>query len=317
MNVQRASSMHITNGDSVVYLFRKAGIVGTHVPWRDNLFEGPVPPLESLEALSALRSAYLSERGYGKPIKIFNDFRARDAAIARAHEFAEVILWFEHDLYDQLQIAQVLVTLDALELEPGRVSLIGSDQYLGTMTADELAALHPKRRVVTSAVYAAARTVWRTFTAEEPQALVELSQRDLPGLPHMRSALERLCQEFPWTLDRLSRTQRHALEAVAQGPARENELYRRAQAREEATFMGDTSFFAVLRDMASGDEPLIEMLSDQTWIPAPHGRRILAGEARWDAAPSRWIGGTDLGETPYLWDDGTHRFKTDDRAVRS
>lgn len=317
MNVQRASSMHITNGDSVVYTFRKAGIVGTHVPWRDVLHEGPVPPLTSLEQLSALRGTYLAERGYGKPIKLLHDFHARDATILRAREFEEVTLWFEHDLYDQLQIAQVLVTLDALDLEPGRVTMINSDIYLGSMIADELAALHPKRRVVTSAVYDAARQVWHAFTAEEPHALVALAQRDFAGLPHMRAALLRLCQEFPWTQDRLSRSERHALQAVAQGPARDDELFRRAMAREEAAFLGDTSFFAILRDLMSGPEPVIEQLPEQGYAPTALGRLILAGDGSWEAAPARWIGGTDLGETPYLWDDEARRFKSDDPTVRS
>lgn len=317
MHVQRASSMHITNGDSVVYTFRKAGIVGTHVPWRDVLYEGPVPAISSLEALTALRGAYLAQRGYGKPIKIMHELQARDGAILRAREFEEITLWFEHDLYDQLQIAQVLVTLDALALEPGRVTMISSDVYLGSMTADEIVALHPKRRVVTAAVYESARRVWHAFTAQEPPALIELAQKDIAGLPFMRAALVRLCQEFPWTSDRLSRSQRHALEAIAQGPAREADLFRRAQAREEAAFMGDTNFAAVVRDLASGPQPLVEAQADQTYVPTALGRTLLAGDGLWEGAPPRWIGGTDLGETPYLWDDESHRFKTGDQAVRS
>ncbi len=39
--------------------------------------------------------------------------------------------------------------------------MIASDDYLGSMTADELAALHPKRRTVTRATFDAARDVWR------------------------------------------------------------------------------------------------------------------------------------------------------------
>jgi hypothetical protein len=316
MNVQRASSMHITNGDSVVYTFRKAGIVGMHVPWRDVLHEGPVPPLSSLEQLSALRGAYLAARGYGKPIKILHEFQSRDASVLRAAEFEEVTLWFEHDLYDQLQIAQVLVTLDALALEPGRVTMIASDVYLGSMTADELVALHPKRRVVTRATFDAARRVWQAFTAGEPDALLALSQGELSGLPHMRAALFRLCQEFPWTVDRLSRSQRHALESVAQGRAQPAELFRRAQAREEASFMGDRPFFGILSDLAAGPQPLIEG-DEGALVPTALGRMIVAGDGTWDAVPARWIGGVDLAESPYLWDDAKRTFRSDDRAVRS
>jgi hypothetical protein len=33
------------------------------------------------------------------------EFRARDAALAGFGAHDEVVLWFEHDLYDQLQLA--------------------------------------------------------------------------------------------------------------------------------------------------------------------------------------------------------------------
>jgi hypothetical protein len=308
MNVQRASAMHVTNGDAVVYLFRKAGVVGTHLAWRDALHEGPVPPLASLEQLSALRGAYLARRGYGKPIKILHEFEARDATIRRAGEFSEVVLWFEHDLYDQLQVAQVLVTLDALELESGRVSLVASDRYLGSMTADEIAALHPKRRVVTRTTFDAAQAIWTAFTAGDPHGLLACAHREVPGLPHMRAALLRLCQEFPWTRDGLSRSQRHALEAVAQGVAPEDEVFRRAQVREEAPFFGDAPFYALLADLRSGSHPLIEQFGEGLG-PTPLGRAILAGAQRWEAAPPVWIGGVDLEVTPYLWDEDAVTFR--------
>ncbi|MBV8198439.1 MAG: DUF1835 domain-containing protein, partial [Candidatus Eremiobacteraeota bacterium] len=140
------ATLHVTNGDSVVYLFRKAGILGTYLPWRDALNEGPVPAGLSLEATSNVRAEYLASRGFGAPIKIIHDFQTRDALIRKAGEYEEVVLWFEHDLYDQLQILQVLVTLDELALEPGRISTIQTDHYLGSMTADEIAPLLPRRR---------------------------------------------------------------------------------------------------------------------------------------------------------------------------
>ena len=53
------------------------------------------------------------------PIKTIHTLEKRDAVLRRAREFGEVVLWFEHDLYDQLQILQILVTLDDMNLSPG------------------------------------------------------------------------------------------------------------------------------------------------------------------------------------------------------
>ncbi|MDQ2992491.1 MAG: hypothetical protein M3R30_06715, partial [Candidatus Eremiobacteraeota bacterium] len=159
--------LHITNGDPVLYLFRKAGIQGAQIAWRDVLHEGPVRP-GPLESVSGVRARYLNERGYGNPIKINREFEVRDATLRRAKEFDELTLWFEHDLFDQLQLLQILDTVAALDLEPGRVTIVQSDHYLGTLDANELAALHPKRRTITDGIIASAQAAWAAFTCDDP-----------------------------------------------------------------------------------------------------------------------------------------------------
>ncbi|MGA7569541.1 MAG: hypothetical protein WCC70_07405 [Candidatus Aquilonibacter sp.] len=310
MSPQQAATLHVTNGDPVVYLFKKAGVVGTHVPWRDILHEGPVPAGATLEQLSRVRGEYLASRGFGKPIKLLHEFSSRDAALRRASEFSEVVLWFEHDLYDQLQLVQVLVELDAMGLEPGSVSLVQSDVYLGSMTVDELLALYPRRKTVSAATFEQAGVAWDALRAEEPDALLACTQRDAQGLPYLRSALRRLCQEYPWSEDGLSRSQRHALQAVAFGPTNADELFRRAQSREEAPFLGDLAFAAIVRDLQTGPAPLIEG-EDGALEPTARGRSTLAGGEDWLALqpPDRWIGGVHLtAEHAYRWNDDAGRF---------
>ena len=257
-----------------------------------------------------MRAEYLAWRGFGKPIKLLHDFAARDATFRRAPEFAEIILWFEHDLYDQLQLLQILVELDAMRLEPGKISIVQSDQYLGSMTADELIAHLPKRRTVTGATFDSARNAWDALRANDPDALLAHIQRDAQGLPYLRAALRRLCQEFPWNGDGLSRSQRHALQAVATGPTRPEELFRRAQAREEAPFLGDLAFDAIVRDLQMQPAPLVEG-EEGALEPTAQGRSALAGAEDWlQAQPlDRWIGGVHLtAERCYRWDDDAARF---------
>ncbi|HEY1975546.1 MAG TPA: DUF1835 domain-containing protein [Candidatus Baltobacteraceae bacterium] len=309
MTSRTAATLHVTNGDSVLYTFKKAGITGTHLAWRDSLHEGPVRD-GSLEGTSAYRAQYAAVRGYGNPIKIIRDFERRDAQMRKASEFEEVVLWFEHDLYDQLQVLQVLTALEVLDLEPGRVSIVQSDHYLGTMTADELSPLLAKRRTVTTATFRSARRAWERFTSASPLDLYVASKEDAIGLPFLRAALQRLCEEYPWTRDGLSRSQRQALQAVAQGPAPELGLFRRAQAREEAAFMGDAVFSKIVDDLRNSPAPLIETQDDAFAVTAL-GRRVLAGEADWIevAGIDRWIGGVHLSASSVTrWDDEKGQF---------
>ena len=65
----------------------------------------------------------------------------RDATLA-AHQ--ETVLWFEHDLYDQLQLLQVL------DLARTNVSLIQASEYLGPMSPESIADLWGTRTPVTA-----------------------------------------------------------------------------------------------------------------------------------------------------------------------
>jgi hypothetical protein len=310
LTARSAATLHVTNGDGALYLLKKAGVLGTHLAWRDALNEGPVPAGLSLEQTSALRARYFAERGYDNPIKLIHEFQRRDAQIRHAQEFDEVVLWFEHDLYDQLQLLQSLTALEELELEPGRVSVVQTDHYLSGMTVDEIFPLLPKRRTATAAVFKSARRTWQRFTSSSPQDLYAAAGEDAIGLPFLRAALQRLCEEYPWKRDGLSRSQRQALYAVAQGPGGTEELFARAQAREEAYFLSERVFEKMLTDLASAPGALIEE-EEARLVPSALGRRVLAGDADWldERAIDRWIGGVHLvpGELT-RWDDDTGRF---------
>jgi hypothetical protein len=264
----------------------------------------------SLEETSALRARYLSERGYDSPIKLIHEFARRDTQIRRAVEFDEVVLWFEHDLFDQLQLLQTLTALEELNLEPGRVAVVQADHYLANMTVDEIFPLLSKRRTATAAIFKSARRSWERFTSPSPDDLYAAAGEDAIGLPFLRPALQRLCEEYPWKRDGLSRSQRQALYAVAQGPGRTNELFARAQAREEAYFLGERVFEKILEDLAAGGGALIEE-EEGKLVPSALGRRVLAGDADWldDRAIDRWIGGVHLlPERLTRWDEDAGRF---------
>src|SRR6266545_6626977 len=96
----------ITNGDSAAELLAAGGKAGRILPWRDVLHEGPI--LGELDACTRLRVGYLSRRFRIETADVAADFAARDAIIRSHGGFDRIELWFEHDLYDQLQLLQIL-----------------------------------------------------------------------------------------------------------------------------------------------------------------------------------------------------------------
>src|SRR4051794_41642041 len=64
---------------------------------------------------------------------------------------------------------------------------------------------------------ALARLAWEAVRAPEPAAIGALLDTHTAALPHLAPALRRLLEELPAVGDGLSRTERHALAAIADG----------------------------------------------------------------------------------------------------
>lgn len=98
----------ITNGDAAGELLRRSFAGAEVLPWRDVLHDGPVPLTHDLAELTAIRARYLAGRGWGEFARIEADLAARDRGLMHMASFDRVVLWFEHDLFDQLQLLQIL-----------------------------------------------------------------------------------------------------------------------------------------------------------------------------------------------------------------
>lgn len=246
----------VTNGDHAAEKLRAADIQGTILPWRDVLHDGPVPRMEGLEALSYLRSRYIADSFGLAPDEVRRDFLMRDATILGHAAFDRIELWLEHDLYDQLQLIQVLALLDG-DGRRGDVWLVQSDDYLGTLDTDDLRRRGDAAEPVTDAQFALARRAWSAFTAPTPHAMAALAEERTSVLPFLAPALRRLLAEFPDPTRGVSLTEERVLLRLARAPATVNELYRGVVQAEEARFMGDFSFFQRMDRLAFAPEPLV------------------------------------------------------------
>jgi hypothetical protein len=297
--------LHVTNGDCTVEILARTGLGGDIVAWADALHDGPVPLLEG-EQLRAVRAAYLAAR-FGVPEQtVLASLRDRDERLERALTAGEpVVLWFEHDLYDQLQLLQLLTavgerdgTVGAIIVGafPGRPSFKG----LGELTAQELASLWPSRTSVQPEQRARAARTWDAFRAGDLAALRHEAAIDDGGLPHLSRALVRLLEEVPGE-DGLPRTERQLLRAIAAGAATAGDAFVAAGRMEEAPFMGDASAFIRLTELVAGPQPLLRTdaspMQAGTHVElAGRGRTVLAGDAPYAPAPGteRWLGGARL-----------------------
>jgi hypothetical protein len=223
--------LHITNGDSTGNMLQEIFSGEDEILcWRDVLHDGPLTlaPLAVhrrrrarflADTLETMGDKSLGDRPYDR---IHADLLARDHLVAELEKYAAVTLWFEHDLYDQLQIAEILYRLATLNRPVRELSLICIHAHpdvpyfhgLGNLNPSQLADLFPSRQPLGERQLAAGRRIWQTLCASDPRALPALATASIEGLPFMSAALRRFCQEFPNRHDGLTRTQSLLLESV-------------------------------------------------------------------------------------------------------
>ena len=323
----------ITNGDAVALKIARTGIEGTVLPWRDVLHEGPVAGGLGLEALSHIRASFIEDRGWVGPGEARAAFARRDAVIRAWRDYNRLVLMFEHDLYDQLQLIQVLDFLAVEGAEPDRIEIVCVDSYpgvhtfhgLGQLEAAQLADLYDHPEAVSHRMLDTARSAWQALGSDDPRRIEALLLQDTSALPFLAAALLRLLQELPSSATGLSLTEQQILELLNSGPRSFSELFLAAQAREAAPFYGDSVFWWRVERLAHLMEPLLSV----TAAPAPHlagtgtpsngqriaeiteaGRRILrGGHVQHGSRGLRWLGGVLLGgcHLDYLWNAATQQ----------
>jgi len=322
-------ALHVTNGDCTVEGLRETGLVREVIAWRDVLHEGPVPDVGEDE-LRRARAAFLEGAG-AADLGTLAELGERDRAL-RSHRDGEYVLWFEADLYDQLQLVQVLATLAGLGVPPDRITLICIGEHvgiahfggLGELTPAQLGALPAVAATpLTTAALERATRAWAALRAAEPSALGTVAARPSPELRFVAEAFDRLGREYPSTRDGLSLTERRVLAAVAEGAASAGDAFARTGAREARPFLGDTWCFDAMQRLADAPTPLLHAgpagarVDRHARLRLTHaGRRILDGEDDHVAlnGVDRWIGGVHLEgrEVPWRWHDGAEAIVASD-----
>jgi len=253
----------VTNGDAAVERLRAAQIAGHLVPWQDMLHDGPVPASQVLDDVSDARADFLSG-ALGLPLdSVRADFAHRDAQLDVHSAYSEVELWFEHDLYDQLQLIQLL---HYFSHEPERMGLylVQAGHYLGLMEQGEMQSLERGRAPVTALQMETGREAWAAFTAPTPTALAAFAAERHEALPYLVPALRRLLAELPAPRTGLSLTEQRILEQLVDGPRKVAHVFAAVHSMDEAQFLADLPFFLRLDGLAFTHEPLITGLPFRT-----------------------------------------------------
>ncbi|MBV1842169.1 DUF1835 domain-containing protein [Photobacterium ganghwense] len=296
-------TLHVRCGHDIQHRLTEAGFTGDFLPYIDPFCLGPLDrDPRRCEALRArfVRQHLLTAMGDTTTTEamLLADGQQKRAQLLDS-TYERLVLWVEHDNYDQLMMVRVLAewcarmvpsgadqkpqpVLELIEVNrfPGQDRFIG----LGQLPAEGLRALWQSRRPVSEAMMTTASRVWDALCDESPMSLVRLlsSSGQWAQLPNLAAVLRRHLQELPHQNSGLGLTQWLALEALAaEGDALPGQtgdskliqdkehhtgvpfttLFQRYQALEPLPFLGDVMLWAVIKPLLVGDNALVQRVS--------------------------------------------------------
>jgi hypothetical protein len=272
------SLLHIVNGESTLRSLPVNALGGDAHSWWDMLMEGPPPDgtdagwqrrAESLEARFGIpRQEYLAARDNGLE------------CLTRASAYDETVLWFEGDLFC---LANLTFLLDWFSAHPSpKLSLVcPSDERLGTLRPDQLAALFEERQPVTPSLLDAGRRAWRALAAStrflagsgHPAFCAATGAGSAEAIADAREvlhaaqdaafmfgpALQLQLARIP-DADGLSPLERQVLDLVTSEPIKAGQLFKAFCQTQLGIGMGlgDLQFAVILGDLAAGRRLAIE-----------------------------------------------------------
>ncbi len=313
--------VHLTNGDSTADTLSLADLPGEIRVWADALDQGPVLPVADQDHYKH-RTEFWASRGFTNATQVAEYDRALDEAATAE----ELILWYEHDLFDQLALCRILSRLARRGL-PQTLTIVSIDRHpevpnflgLGQLKPEQLAELWPRRAPLSRDAIDEAITTWIAITSADPRALPYLSRR-VKAMPFLAGAIERHLEEYPDPQSGLSRTERQLLAAVARGIATGGELMTTVQAIDPRYPISDDLLLDTLRTFAKAG--FVEGVPPSGASPAafkevkatitPLGRQALAGaiDRVHEVGIDTWRGGVHLsGRGPvWRWDSATRKL---------
>ena len=179
----KTSILHITNGDSTTNYLNKLNIQGDFITWREMLCEGKTEVNVGSELFWKSRFDFLKQ-SYKVTKKQFIDLTLKEYRnLCNQKTQEEIVLWFEHDLFCQVNMLAVISWLKRYR-KGRKVSLVcsgsikGSDKMFGlSQLSEKQIKNHYKNKVeLTIDDIEYADYVWQLYCSNNPLQLQNVYQ---------------------------------------------------------------------------------------------------------------------------------------------
>ncbi|MEN8857439.1 MAG: DUF1835 domain-containing protein [Flavobacteriaceae bacterium] len=246
-----SSILHITNGDSTTNYLKSLQIKGEYITWREMLCEGKTSIDVGSETFWKTRFEFLKS-SYKITKKTFIDYTLKEYRnLCQKKNQQEIVLWFEHDLFCQINMIALLSWLKKYR-NGEKISLVCSGDIVGSEKRLSLSQLnkeqintHYQNRVeLTQDDIEYADYIWQLYCSDSPLRL-ETVYKFNPMSPfvYLTDAIAMHLKRFPSIENGLNSVENYIIQTANEtDPSSKNDLVSNLLKNEEGYGFGDTQY---------------------------------------------------------------------------
>ncbi|HEU4389419.1 MAG TPA: RNA polymerase subunit sigma-24, partial [Blastocatellia bacterium] len=272
--------LNIYDGESTGGTAKEFGLPGEHFAFNEALVEGPTPAGLSPDAWIDVRARFLSG-AYGPRLgRVRKALAQQEDALRSYPNHEEVILWFDNELFCQVNLIYLLDWFARQTLGRTKLSLICIGEFpgkpdfhgLGELRGDQLATLLDARQQITRAKLELGSKAWQAYCSADPLELTRLLEQNTSALPYLNECLVAHLMRFPSVRNGLGHVENRALEFIAAGAKTFSPLFLQFRDQDPKYGFGDLQLWSCLWRLIAASKPLISV-GDLKANNAPTKRR--------------------------------------------
>ena len=252
-------TLHVLNGDSIAKLLEKSEIKGTVVVWRELLCDGPLDKTVGSDKFWLKRYTFFeSELGVSK-LEYFDTTIKEIVKLEDVSDYNEVVLWFEFDLFCQVNLLALCTYLLDNYVKKTNYYLVctgkeeGKDQLqsLSNYSSEDYKNLYNNKILLSKTNLEYAKECWNVYVENNFEKLKSFDFNKSSKFQYLQLAMDQHLLRFP-SENGFNQIENKILELINSNLLSSSEIVKKLltwQQNETVYGFGDTQYFNYLNKL--------------------------------------------------------------------
>lgn len=254
-------TIHVLNGDSTAQILDKSNIDGDIVVWREMLCEGPLHTNVGSDEFWGNRYTFFENEIGVERLEYFDKTIKEIVKLEDVSNYNEVVLWFEFDLFCQVNLLALCTYLLSNYVKKANYFLVctgkkeGKDklQPLSNYSPEDYKNLYKNKILLSKANLEYAKQCWNVYVKNDFEELKNFNFNQSSKFEYLQLAMNQHLNSFP-SKNGFNQIENKILETINSNPLSDSEIVKNLliwQEKETVYGFGDLQYFMYLKRLES------------------------------------------------------------------